>query len=265
MRRFTYVIFAFSIICAIAASPALAETLTLSGEVTYRERIALPEDATLRVQLVDKAAPADAPARIEAEAAIAAGGQVPLSFTLYFDERVIEKGHDYALIAEISAGDAVWFRNSEPYDLNPLLPEIPLVIITNFTGKITEGPPAPTEPDVPATPPPILDVTWQAESIGGKPVVESAQTTLSIASDMRAGGRGGCNSYFAQAALNGESLRFSAVAATRMACSEAEVGEQEASFFAALASTRFWRLRDGKLVLLDSGGRDLAVLSESLR
>jgi len=50
-----------------------------------------------------------------------------------------------------------------------------------------------------------------------------------------------------------------------MACAAAEVTEQEAGFFAALASTRFWRLRDGKLVLLDASGRDIAVLTEAAR
>ena len=82
---------------------------------------------------------------------------------------------------------------------------------------------------------------------------------------MRAGGRGGCNSYFAQTEIAGESLRFSAVAATQMACTANDITEQEQSYFAALQSTRFWRLRSGKLVLLDAGGRDLVVLAQSVR
>jgi putative lipoprotein len=265
MRGFLGVILGVLILGAAMASPALAEPLTVTGEVTYRERIALPADAILRVQLVDIAAPADAPARIDAEGAIAAGGQVPLTFTLNFDDRVIEPGHDYALVAEISSAGAVWFRNAEPYRLDPLLPEIPIVIITTFTGTVVDEPQPTAEPQVPAAPPPILDVIWEAESIGGHPVIEKAETTLSIASDMRAGGRGGCNSYFAQARLDGESLRFSAVAATRMACTQADVTAQEESFFAALAATRFWRLREGKLVLLDSSGREVVVLTEAVR
>lgn len=265
MRTLIYVIALLAAACMGSVFPALAETLTLSGEVTYRERIALPDRAVLRVQLVDTGAAADTPARIEAKAAIAAGGQVPLTFTLNFDDGVVEEGHTYALVAEISAGNTVWFRNTEPYAVNPLLPEPPIVIITNFTGTLTEEPSTPAEPEVPSAPPPILDVTWQAESIGGSPVVEDSETTLAIASDMRAGGRGGCNSYFAQAKIEGESLRFSAVAATKMACATAGVTEQEASFFAALASTRFWRLRDGKLVLLDSTGRDVVILTETVR
>jgi putative lipoprotein len=264
MRAAIHAALGLFITCAVAPGPALAETLTLSGEVTYRERIALPADATLSVHLVDAAATTDTPARIEAEAAIAAGGQVPLTFTLNFDDRVIEAGHSYALVAEISANGAVWFRNAKPHTVNPLLPEIPIVIVTNFTGRLVEGPVTPVEPAVAAVPP-ILDVTWEAEMIGAIPVLEQSESTLSIAGDMRAGGRGGCNSYFAQAELAAESLRFSAVAATRMACTDDAVTAQETNFFVALAATRFWRLRDDKLVLLDSAGRDVVVLAKSAR
>lgn len=261
MRGFVAVLLSLIVTCVVA-SPALADMVTLRGEVTYRERIALPPGATLAVELVDLAT-AGEPARIRAEAPIVAG-QVPLAFTLSFDHRMIEAGHDYGLVAEISSDGTVWFRNTNPHALVPLQPKEPLVVVTTFTGRVPEQPATPSPPEVAATPP-ILDITWRAESVGGEPVVENADTTLSIERDMRAGGRGGCNSYFTQAEINGESLRFSAVAATQMACPSAEVTEQETSFFAALAATRFWRIRGGKLVLLDAGGRDVVVLAEAVR
>ena len=65
-------------------SMAAAGTLTLSGQVTYRERIALPENGALRISLVDLAQP-DQP-RVRAEGAIASPGQVPLSFNLNFED-----------------------------------------------------------------------------------------------------------------------------------------------------------------------------------
>ena len=42
-----------SVLAAFTVLPALAAPLTLSGEVTYRERIALPPNAVLSVQLLD--------------------------------------------------------------------------------------------------------------------------------------------------------------------------------------------------------------------
>lgn len=240
------------------ASPALAAKVTLTGEVTYRERIALPPGGTLSVSLIDLASP-DKP-RVSAKAPIAGPGQVPLTFTLNFDDTVIVAGHSYALIAEIAGSDAVWFRNVEPYALDPLTPVAPIVIVVNIVPRDT---PAVTPEPAVAAPPPILDVTWQAEVIGGVPVARGIVSSLSIASDMRAGGRGGCNSWFAQAEINAERLIFSAVAATRMACVSDEATKQEDNFFAALAATRFWRLDKDHLILLDAGGVELANLGKS--
>ncbi len=235
-------------------APASAAQLTLSGDVTYRERIALPPGATLSVGLVDLASP-DEP-RVAAEAAIATPGQVPLTFSLNFDEEVLVEGHDYALVARITGEDgALWFTNTEPYLIDPRAPVTPILIVVNFAGRLE--PPA-----LPAATP-ILDITWRADSIGGQPVASGVNSTLSISGDMRAGGRGGCNSWFAQAEINGEVLAFSAVAATRMACAEDAANAQETSFFAALGATRFWRLLDEKLLLVDATGLTLAEFSRS--
>ena len=241
------------------AGPALAAKVALTGDVTYRERIALPPGGTLSVSLIDLASP-DKP-RVSAKAPIGSPGQVPLTFTLNFDDTVIVAGHSYALVAEIAGTDAVWFRNAEPYAIDPLAPAAPILIIVNVVPKNAATVAAP-EPVV-APPPPILDITWQAESIGGTPVARGIVSSLSIASDMRAGGRGGCNSWFAQAEINAERLIFSAVAATRMACVSDDATKQEDSFFAALAATRFWRLDKDHLILLDAGGVELANLGKS--
>jgi putative lipoprotein len=250
------IVLAIAALLLAFASPALAAKVTLKGDVTYRERIALPPGGTLSVSLIDLAA-ANQP-RVSAKAPIASPGQVPLTFTLNFDENVIVAGHQYALVAEISGEDAVWFRNAEPYALDPLVPAAPILIIVNMVPAEE----AVVEPEVVA-PPPILNITWQAETIGGAPVARGVASSLSIDSDMRAGGRGGCNSWFAQAEVSGERLIFSAVAATRMACVSDDITKQEDSFFAALAATRFWRLDNDHLVLLDAGGVQLASLSKS--
>jgi putative lipoprotein len=241
----------------------LAATATLTGEVTYRERIALPEGASLRVKLIDLTAPGT-PTRVEAQAAIADPRRVPLTFTLNFDDRVLRPDHQHALVAEISAGLQLWFRNAEPYALDPLAPSEPVMIVANFVGRLLGGPEAPPDrPQVTATPS-ILDITWRAEAIGGDPVLRNADSTLSIASDMRAGGRGGCNSYFAQAELRAEFIRFSAIAATKMACLDEAATAQETAFFAALEAARFWRIEEDHLLLLDADGSELIRFARSL-
>ena len=239
----------------VTLGAASAAQTTLSGEVTYRERIALPENGTLRIQLVDLATPNQP--RVQAEGAIASPGQVPLSFNLTFDDSIFAAGHSYGLKAEILSGGQVWFRNAEALPVNLTTPQA-IVIVTSFAGRVDDPV---SRPAVDTKP--ILDVTWTAEEIAGLPVTPG-ESTLSIASDMRAGGRGGCNSYFTQAQLSNDSLAFSAVAATRMACNET-VMAQEAVFFDGLNTTRFWRLAGDRLELLDAGGKVLMRLRKAGR
>lgn len=246
----------------LAVAPALAERITLSGDVTYRERIALPEAGTLTVALIDLAQP-DKPG-LAATAAIARPGKVPLTFTLNLDTDSLDATHQYALVAQIAGADgAVWFRNNEPYAIDPMAPATPIVIIVNFQGG-SDTPAATGQPVEPAAPPPILDITWHAQSIAGNPVARGSVSSLSIGSDLRAGGRGGCNAWFAQAQVGEQSLVLSAVAATRMACIDEALNAQETAFFNALAQTRFWRMDGSTLTLLDTAGAELAVLEKSL-
>jgi putative lipoprotein len=256
------------------AGPAMAARVTLSGEVTYRERIALPPNGVLTISLIDLEAPAGP--RVSAQGKIATPGQVPLSFTLNFEDSVILPNHKYALTSTIAAEDgAIWFLSAEPYPVEPLAPAAPIVLVLNRPAPEATEPPEATEtptvteeavlvPEpIAPLPPPILDITWRATSIGGNPVGRLIVSSLSIAQDMRAGGRGGCNSWFAQAELNDTNLLFSAVAATRMACLSDDATAQEDAFFAALAATRRWRLDGDVLTLLDGANATLAVLEKS--
>ena len=127
----------------LCTAPSLAAKLTITGDVTYRERIALPPGATLSVGLVDLAKPDEQ--RIVAAAALANPGEVPLTFTLNFDEEIIVAGHTYGLVAEIIADNgAVWFRNAAPYAIDLPTPAEPIVIVVSFLGSDGTAPaPAP--------------------------------------------------------------------------------------------------------------------------
>ena len=63
-------------------------------------------------------------------------------------------------------------------------------------------------------------------------------------------GFAGCNNFFGNYELDGSSLSFGPLGATRMACPDLETG-LEMSVFEALESTRNWKKSDGKLLLLD--------------
>lgn len=88
-----------------------AEQQVLSGTVLYRERIAMPEGATLTVSLEDVSL-ADAPSKVIAEQHIDDPGQVPVPFALRYAKEAVVHDHPmaYAVRAEIrgAEGRLLW-------------------------------------------------------------------------------------------------------------------------------------------------------------
>lgn len=87
-----------------AADQQAATGPAVTGTVTYRERIALPPDAVITVQLQDVSL-ADAPAVVMGEQVIPAEGrQVPIPFAVPYDPAQIQPGRSYSLAARIEDG-----------------------------------------------------------------------------------------------------------------------------------------------------------------
>jgi putative lipoprotein len=245
-----------AVLCAMAAF-ALTQTghalaATITGEVTYRERLALPEGGRLIVRLVDLSQNS-APTPIEADAMILGPGHVPLQFTLDFNPAFIDPKHNYGLVAEIRAGDTLWFRNAAEYRVDPLAPVPPVVIIVSFVGQQL----APSSPEAS-----IFGIVWRVTAIGETPVAKGFEANLSIAEDGRAGGKGGCNNYFTKSRIDGKTLDFSAIASTRMTCSP-EAMRTESAYFNALESVKAYFIDKDSLFLLDAAGRKAATLTKA--
>lgn len=103
---------------------------------------------------------------------------------------------------------------------------------------------------------------WRLVTLGGEPVGvgDSAAPTLKLqAGGGRAGGYGGCNRWFAEAARSGDALSFSAIGATKMAC-EGPAMALEQRWFAALERVRRVTEAGGELILADSAGSVVATL-----
>lgn len=92
---------------------------TITGEVIYRERIALPPDAVLVIELADVSV-ADAPATVIAKRRVAPTGQVPIKFDIGFDPKAIQKGRTYALQARITVGERLMFITDTSHRVDPL-------------------------------------------------------------------------------------------------------------------------------------------------
>jgi putative lipoprotein len=103
-----------------AAAPTASEArATLTGSVGYRQRIALPPGAVVKVRLEDISL-ADAKARVLDEQIIEASGQVPIPFELAYDPAAIDPRHRYAVRAQIWVEDELWFSTTR---VNPALNE----------------------------------------------------------------------------------------------------------------------------------------------
>lgn len=90
-----------------SAPPTPVASATVTGTATYRERIALPADAELIVQLVDVSL-ADAPSTVIAEQRIAPV-RVPADFTLTYDPAQIDQRHSYAVSAKVERAGTLLF------------------------------------------------------------------------------------------------------------------------------------------------------------
>jgi uncharacterized lipoprotein YbaY len=106
---------ALAVGCAQPKSPRSSANLT--GTITYRERIALPPNARVEVQLVD-ATDENAPSPLVAERLIDEPGQVPIAFSLSYDPASISASHTYALRVRIRVDQDIWFAS--PFDVRVL-------------------------------------------------------------------------------------------------------------------------------------------------
>ena len=92
-----------------------AEAARVTGTITYRERIAMPPTALIKVQLVDISR-ADAPAIVLGEQLIEAKGkQVPFTFQIPYDPATINPGFTYAIQARIEEDGKLRFINDQRY------------------------------------------------------------------------------------------------------------------------------------------------------
>jgi heat shock protein HslJ len=105
----------------------------------------------------------------------------------------------------------------------------------------------------------LLDREWRFVQAGGQDVIQPGEgqggrvATLRLSTeDSRAAGSSGCNQMGGGYTLNGESLQFSQMISTKMAC-EPQLMDQETRIHAALEATRRWATSGDTLVLYAEG------------
>ena len=231
---------------------------SVTGQVTYRERSALPPDAVVRVRLEAAGEPERPPRRLSEVEVPAEGKQVPIPFTLSYDAAKILPNKRYQVRAWIRSGDQVLFASRASYPVITRGAPAKVEIVVEPAGSGARRPQRTHSPgglDLSAS-------TWKVAAIGDTAAVAATGSSAAEISfdrlQNRIAGSTGCNRFFGTYdAGEGSALKLSPSGMTLMACS-GDTASQETAFLDALRATASYRISGRTLELLDGGGRVLA-------
>jgi putative lipoprotein len=223
-----------------SSTPAAPLPGTVSGTVTYSERMALPADAAIDVKLQD----ITLHGKTIGESVFAPGTQqVPIPFQLNYNPADINPTHIYQLQANISVNGKMMFVSTTPYPV------------------ITQG--APSQANMMLQPAPaqtataggrkLTDTHWNLVELNGQGVVPGSDgkpAHLELYKTGQLSGSTGCNNIAGSYLAADGGLQFTPGATTMMACPPRRT-QQEQAFFAALKATSSYRIEGDSLQLLN--------------
>ncbi|SIN95773.1 YbaY family lipoprotein [Salinivibrio sp. ES.052] len=112
MKKLTFLLFALFtalVFTACSGNSQPNDLASISGGLVYRERLALPDDASVTVRLVEMKN-MNAPGKvISRQSFVTEGQQVPLHFSLNYDPRQISASHDYVITAQVDVSERLLF------------------------------------------------------------------------------------------------------------------------------------------------------------
>jgi heat shock protein HslJ/uncharacterized membrane protein len=99
----------------------------------------------------------------------------------------------------------------------------------------------------------LWGTAWRLENLAGADVQDGAQATLEFPTDGRASGNGSCNGFNGVVTVDGNTIQFAGIAATRKACAEAVMRQEDAYFEALREAERFET--EGETLRIYAAGR----------
>ena len=253
LTALTLLIVAAGSVVGIARAASVDDTALpkITGTVAYRERIALPPDAIVRVRLEAAAAP-EMQARRVAEITIATEGkQVPIPFELPYQASDIHPGTRYQVRATIGSGDKMLFVSRTPYPVITKGAPTKLEILVQPAGGAGRKP----QPVVSTTSVGLAGSQWKLVTLGETPALgapEGQKASLVFEGrERRISGSTGCNRFMGTYTPGeGYGLTLEPNGMTMMACPDPAM-QQETAFLAALKATKSYRIEGATLELLD--------------
>ncbi|SNS23381.1 YbaY family lipoprotein [Tropicimonas sediminicola] len=191
-----------------APAPGIAETLT--GTVTYLQRIMLPPSAEVVISFQDVSR-ADAPAEVLATYRIPEPGAPPYRFAFAYDPARIDPAHSYTVMARVIEGDRLLMITDTAY---PVLTRGGGTDVEMILKMANDTPPP--KPDVD-----FVNTYWKILTLGDTPIEvqdNAREPHVILRTDGSYNATVGCNMIRGGYELNGPSVRFLPGAATMMAC-----------------------------------------------
>ena len=218
--------------------PAAAETVT--GSVTWRERMALPPGAVLEVTVEDISR-ADAPSVALARFAVAPVGSPPLAFEL--DVPAPDPRATVSVRASIRDGARLLFTTDtvSPVLTRGATAQVDLMLVG------VDVPPGPG----------ILGTDWRIVALAGTPLPSDAgDAALRIETAAHGtvfSASVGCNRLGGPVQMRDDTVTFGPVRSTRMACPP-PLDAAEKALAEALARAARWQIDGTSLRLLEASG-----------
>lgn len=237
-RHFTLTLLPTLLLLAQAHAAPPSTLDRLSGSVTVRERIALPADATLTVELLDVSAQDTQMGRLARLTLPVGNRQVPLAFELPYYLADVNATHRYAMRATLSSGGELLLTTPQP-----------VPVLTHGAGQQAQIELQRAQLPANAT---LENTYWKLIELDGRPaqVLPGEREAHIVLYSGRASGSSGCNKLMGSYTLASGSLRIGPLASTRMACPPAMMA-QEATLAAAFNRTSAYRVAGETLTLLD--------------
>ncbi len=121
----------------------------------------------------------------------------------------------------------------------------------------TQMPPAATQSESAALKSQIVvPSTWRATAILGTPVVVGSTVSLAFSADGKVSGNATCNRFAGPVTLQGNIVKFGALAVTRMACAGEDLNQQEARFLKSLETAERATVTGGTLEIYSTGSAE---------
>ncbi len=96
----------------------------------------------------------------------------------------------------------------------------------------------------------IIFGNWKLIELANKHIPEDNKANLNILNNNRIGGFSSCNSYGGNYSIEGKNISFSDILSTKRYCSKSI----ERDYFSALGRVTEYKIKDGKLILLNKNG-----------